>query len=75
MKKFIVFQLKTVEAAIDLRADGDHGQAAHAKVDLGWISKFVQETLLAFPARVIDTQDLVAALHKRIDGAVFSSEL
>ena len=76
MKKFLVFQLKTLEADIDHRADGDHGQSAHTKVDLGW-SKLVQETLLAFPmaAWVIDTQDLVVALHKRIDGAVFSSEL
>ena len=37
-QKFIVSQLKTVEAAIDFRADGYHGQAAHAKVDLVWIS-------------------------------------
>ena len=48
VQKFIVFQLKLVEAAIDFRADGDHVHAAQAKVDLGCTSKLVQETLLAF---------------------------
>ena len=76
-QKFIVFQLKTVEAAIGFRAEGDHGHAAQAEVDLGWISKLVLETLLAFSvaAWVIDMQELVAALQKRIHSAIFSSEL
>ena len=75
-QKCIVFQLKTVDAAIRFRAEGDHGHAAQAKVDLGWISKFVQETLLVFTvaAWFIDMQELVM-LHKRIHGAIFSSEL
>ena len=46
-QKFIVFQLKTVEAATGFRADGEHGHVAQAKADLGWISKLVQVTLLA----------------------------
>ena len=76
-QKFVVFQLKTVEAAIGFRAEGDHGHAAQAKVDLGWISKLVQGALLAFPMAewVTDMQELVAALHKRIHSAVFSREL
>ena len=37
------FQLKSVEGATSLSADGDHGEEALAKVDLEWISKLVQE--------------------------------